>query len=50
MIDSLRELSGESADGIAQGLLDRVEAFAEGASDDRALLVVRVDTEPVLRR
>lgn len=45
LLEALASLAGRTSDDIAAGIMDRVEAFAEGASDDRAVLVVRV--EPV---
>jgi PAS domain S-box-containing protein len=46
LLEALASLAGRSSDDIAAGVMDRVEAFAEGASDDRAVLVVRVEPTP----
>lgn len=41
LMATLAALQGADADGIAQGIVDAVNDFAEGSNDDRAILVIR---------
>lgn len=43
LLDALRPVAERRAEEIAAAVMDAVEAFAVGASDDRAVLVLRVD-------
>ena len=42
LTEVLRDLVGRSADDVASVVMEQVEAFADGAGDDRAVLVLRV--------
>ena len=45
LLDAVTELAGQHAEGVASGIVDAVRRFADDASDDQAVLVLRA---PVL--